>query len=266
MVGARFRKQRDNRDVSEGIKKQAALVISCAALAVSILSLVSSAVNTSLNIATKEESRRVQLSQRCRMDADSQIEIADAVFPIGGFDLFQRDPQSPKTWIDFSRYLKAINVSMQCMLSNEGSRPVSVGKFRPIYYFGSHDPTWMASLGFLPMNRISAEYNAPAFVPHLIKPGDEALYSLNISWPLTDRAFATFNALCSNALNSGAKLGDLISCLAVNKLALSDNPGWTDFRGFAGVEIVIAVGHGDLLQVSGPYRLNELEFTSTSGL
>jgi hypothetical protein len=242
--------------------KQSASAIAVVALAVSIFALMSNITNTSINLVKYGDSQRQDLTPRCRVKFDSPLRIVNSRFPIGGFNLLSDTPDgTPATWVDFAQYQRSLVVPIECILTNDSERPVSVSGFRPSYRFGTAEPNRAALLGFLPMDGFSAEYNAPAFVPHLIKAGDEALYLLNVRWPLTNRAYATFRNTCPEGLRSGSELGVLAACLEAHKLTLADDPGWTVYRGFEGVEIVVSGGRSrDVLGVSGPYHLTEHDF------
>ena len=231
-----------------------------AALTIATLSMLGTVANSFFNYWRYGKSQVPVITVRCRMNDLSRIQFPAAepfYRGIGKFEMLGKSPQT-RTTVDFRDYPKMIEAEMECRVTNEGEKPVSIEEFRAAYVFYYSEDSWVSMLGFFPIGEIYGENHSAAKLPHLFVPGEEQVYWVNVFWPLHNKAVEQYQKACSEVFVPNAILGNLLSCLDYNQLRLSDNPGWSGIRR---LEIFAVQANGQTFHGGGTrYRLDERWF------
>jgi hypothetical protein len=161
-----------------------------------------------------------------------------------------------ETTVDLNAYPKILIATMECLVANDGMNAVSVERFEPSYFFRYSNTTWMGILNLLPIAGVYADDYSPAKLPYRLTPGEEAVFLLNVLWPLEDKALAQFEEACPGAIKSGSILGGIVSCLQAHGLKLNDNIGW---RGTRKLSILVWQAGGKKTHASVHYELDQAD-------
>jgi hypothetical protein len=177
---------------------------------------------------------------------------------IGGFELLDGS-RKPVTTINTLEYSTLAVLTLDCLTTNEGGRPVAMEAFNAAYLYHYSNAAWVAFLNFLPIVAYGSDEagDAKPALPHLLTPGEEAHYYLKVAWPLEDQARAKFIEACPETFLAGTRMQAVTSCLRANGLKLSDNPGWPGTRK---LQIVVTEAGGKQHHASMFYQLDEDEY------
>jgi hypothetical protein len=160
-----------------------------------------------------------------------------------------------ETTVNLKTFPKIVIPTMECLVVNDGVKAFTIDEFDSSYFYRYSNTEQVGILHFLPIAGVYGEDYSPAKLPHILAPGEEAVFLIRVPWPLEDKALTRFEEACPAALVSGSILANLVHCLEVHELKLSDNPGWRGTRALS-----ILSGHaGRMVHTSLKYRLDELD-------
>lgn len=174
---------------------------------------------------------------------------------MGGFSLLNSGGQV-QTTVEFESYPKLVILPVECLLKNDGEKPVSIEEFQVAYLWIYSNTAWVAILNLLPIVGVYESDSPPidsAKLPKLIAPAEEVDLVLRFLWPLEKQADQQFAEACPGTVETGHSVREVLHCLGEHHLKLSDNLGW---RGARGADIIAVQAGGTQIHGSSAKLLS----------